>query len=268
MKNISEYLASLSYPGRTIMIGNLSDGTQVIAYALMGRSSNSQNRILVFENGRIKTKLFRSDIASDTKWTLYDAVIFTKGNWVISNGDHGEKIANAIEEGIELDQAIVKLSYEDDTCSTPRIAGILNSETGDYTLAIVRKKGEEAERIAWYYKPFNGYGRIIHTYVGDGGTETFDSDPVTVSLKDFGTFEDLWDSLDENTRISLFTAENDSYNIKNKHRIIERNRIFDRPYERKLWRIYGPETTNKKLMNAQKAIQAKLSRIEVGHEEE
>ncbi len=263
MKSISEYLAPLAYPGRTIMVGNLSDGTQVIAYALMGRSRNSQNRVLVFENGKVSTSLFEPDEKADTQWTLYDAVVPVGEKFVVANGDHSLVLAEALEKGKDFEDALVDLTYEGDSAATPRIAAVLDSDSGNYSLILISKDGEETSRIVWNYQPINGYGRIIHTYTGDGGTETFTGNPEMVSLPDEELLQEMWDSLDEENRVSLFVVQGDDGQIINKNAEERRNRIFDRPLERKLWRIFGPETCNRKLMNQQRTIQAKLNRIPV-----
>ena len=47
-KCIKEELGSNSYPGRGIIIGKSEDGTKAVtAYFIMGRSSNSRNRVFV-----------------------------------------------------------------------------------------------------------------------------------------------------------------------------------------------------------------------------
>ena len=46
--SLSEELKNNSYPGRGIVIGKSADGkTAVTAYFIMGRSSNSRNRVFV-----------------------------------------------------------------------------------------------------------------------------------------------------------------------------------------------------------------------------
>ena len=48
MISIEKELKENSYPGRGIIVGRSEDGTKaVIAYFIMGRSSNSRNRIFV-----------------------------------------------------------------------------------------------------------------------------------------------------------------------------------------------------------------------------
>lgn len=263
VKNISDYLAPLTYPGRTIMVGNLSDGTQVIAYALMGRSKNSQNRVLVFEDGKVSTDLFEYDENAETEWTLYDAVVPVKESIVVANGNHSVDIADGIENGEEIENTLIRLTYEGDACATPRIAAVLDTETGKYSLILISKDGEETSRIMWTYQPMNGYGRIIHTYTGEGGTECFTGNPVTVALPDRNLLESIWGSLDKDNRVSLFVVQGDDGQIINRNEETRRNRIFDRPLERKMWRLLGPETCNRKLMNQQRAIQARLRRVPV-----
>ena len=56
-QNLYELLGSKSYPGRGIVIGRSADGKYaVIAYFMMGRSSNSRNRIFVAERDGLRTK--------------------------------------------------------------------------------------------------------------------------------------------------------------------------------------------------------------------
>lgn len=51
-KKLAEEIGATSYPGRGIVIGLTPDGKKAaIAYFIMGRSSNSRNRVFV-EEGR------------------------------------------------------------------------------------------------------------------------------------------------------------------------------------------------------------------------
>ena len=48
-KSLAEELKNNAYPGRGIVIGKTPDGKKAVtAYFIMGRSSNSRNRIFVF----------------------------------------------------------------------------------------------------------------------------------------------------------------------------------------------------------------------------
>ena len=50
MLSLANELAENAYPGRGIVIGKSADGTKAVtAYFIMGRSSNSRNRIFAVE---------------------------------------------------------------------------------------------------------------------------------------------------------------------------------------------------------------------------
>ena len=52
-------LAKSAYPGRGIVIGVSEDGKKAVtAYFIMGRSSNSRNRVFVTEGEGIRTEAF------------------------------------------------------------------------------------------------------------------------------------------------------------------------------------------------------------------
>ena len=56
-RNLVELIAHNSYPGRGICVGRTADGTHAaIAYFIMGRSSNSRNRIFVEDGEGIRTE--------------------------------------------------------------------------------------------------------------------------------------------------------------------------------------------------------------------
>ena len=57
MISIEKELKENSYPGRGIIVGRSEDGTNaVIAYFIMGRSSNSRNRIFVEDGECLEIK--------------------------------------------------------------------------------------------------------------------------------------------------------------------------------------------------------------------
>ena len=54
-KNLYKFLAGNEYPGRGIVIGMSPDGDKaMIAYWIMGRSSNSRNRVFEAISGGIR----------------------------------------------------------------------------------------------------------------------------------------------------------------------------------------------------------------------
>ncbi len=59
VRNLAEELKNNEYPGRGIVIGRTADGKKAVtAYFIMGRSSNSRNRIFAEEGEGIRTQAF------------------------------------------------------------------------------------------------------------------------------------------------------------------------------------------------------------------
>ena len=55
-KNLNKFLAGNDYPGRGIVLGQSPDGEKAyVAYWIMGRSSNSRNRVFEPIPGGIRT---------------------------------------------------------------------------------------------------------------------------------------------------------------------------------------------------------------------
>lgn len=57
--SLEQELKSNAYPGRGIVIGRTPDGTHAVtAYFIMGRSTNSRNRVFVEDGEGIRTQAF------------------------------------------------------------------------------------------------------------------------------------------------------------------------------------------------------------------
>ena len=90
-------------------------------------------------------------------------------------------------------------------------SGILYPETGEYTLSILKAEtpdGARCRRNFYNYEPEAGTAHLIHTYEHDGSPlPSFCGEPVRIALNapDAETLaEEIWTSLDENNRVSLF----------------------------------------------------------------
>lgn len=204
---IGEYLKDNKYPGRILIGGTACDGKPIIAYAITGRSEKSRNRILISENGYLRTQLL-SDKTEGDELTIYRASWDIPGYKIVANGSHGEEIASSLSEGKSLLEALDKLSPEPDSAATPRIALVADCSDGTYSLAIVRNDAEgNIERIVWKYQNTPGFGHIIHTYDNDGEPlPSFSSDPAVInlldSLSDFS--KELWNALDKDNRVGMY----------------------------------------------------------------
>ena len=83
-----EYLQSVDYPGRIVAAGWDEDGRQMAFYAITGRSENSRNRILVSENGCIRTKAYDESKLTDPSLVIYAASKCIDDCLIVTNGDH------------------------------------------------------------------------------------------------------------------------------------------------------------------------------------
>ena len=75
MLSLAKELSSNAYPGRGIVIGKTKDGKKAVtAYFIMGRSSNSRNRVFVTEGEGIRTEAFDPSKLEDPSHIIYAPV--------------------------------------------------------------------------------------------------------------------------------------------------------------------------------------------------
>lgn len=221
---LESYLKGNSYPGRFLLAGNTLDGEIIAAYAIMGRSANSRNRIFSLENGVLKTLPFDESKVEDPSLIIYNAGLTAEGHFILTNGDQTDTIKETLEEGKSLAEALSKRTYEPDSPNyTSRISALFNLEKKRASLSIIRKRGEETERIIWDYPTTRGSAHVIHTYEGDGNPlPAFSGDPkqfaVPSDLKELS--ELLWSSLNEENRISLYVRVGSEEIIINRNEVV------------------------------------------------
>lgn len=211
---LDTYLKGNDYPGRGIVVGRSSDGgSAVIAYFIMGRSENSRNRIFVQEDGVLKTKLFDVSRITNEELIIYSALRILESKTIVSNGDHTDTIYDYLLLGKSLKDAVGSRTYEPDAPNfTPRIAAVIDTATEPYFEMSIIKKSEgsdEAERETYCYSDLTpGVARIIHTYGQSGKVlKPFYGAPKEVEIQG-GLYEfstNLWESLNSENKISLFT---------------------------------------------------------------
>ncbi len=220
---IADYFSQRKYPGRVIIAGNTNDKKPVLAYAIMGRSENSRNRVFSFtEDGCLKTSAYDEEKLENPENIIYTAMKQCGKYVVLTNGNQTDLICHTIENGGTFQEAVMQMSYESDEPNyTSRIAALFDEENNTYNLAIARKEGGGCTRIIYTYPLQAGYGHCIHTYLESDGDllPPFTKDPERFEMD--GTLEELanelWYSLDEENRISLFVQVGDEMTILNKN---------------------------------------------------
>lgn len=201
-----------SYPGRGIIIGASQNGEfAVTAYFIMGRSVNSRNRLFEKTKDGIRTKAIDPSKLIDPSLIIYNPVRKIENNLIVTNGDQTDTIYDFISKDNSFETALASRCYEPDAPSfTPRISGMLtfNKATFSYKLSILKKNNDTCMRCFYCYEaPTNGVGHLIHTYEGDGNPiPSFCGEPRNFSVcNDINDFsKELWDSLDNDNRVSLY----------------------------------------------------------------
>ena len=222
MADLEKILREVSYPGRGITIGRSADGKKaVIAYFIMGRSSNSRNRVFVTEGDGIRTEAFDPSKMEDPSLIIYAPVRVLGNKTIVTNGDQTDTIY-----------------FEPDAPNyTPRISGVLHVEAGKYNFAMSILKSDDGDPSAClrqtfaYENPAAGQGRFISTYRGDGNPlPSFAGEPVKLAFADdftadIDTFAGrIWDALNEDNKVSLFVRFIDIETGAAESRIINKNK--------------------------------------------
>lgn len=215
MLSLEKELSENSYPGRGIVIGVSEDGkSAVTAYFIMGRSSNSRNRIFVSEGFGIRTQAFDESKLEDPSLIIYSPVRVLGNDTIVTNGDQTDTVYDGMSKGQTFEQSLRCRQFEpDEPNCTPRISGILHVENGtfDYSMSILKSNnGNPAanNRYTFSYEfPVAGEGHFIHTYMHDGNPlPSFEGEPKWVKIS--GSIDEftnmLWTNLNEDNKVSLF----------------------------------------------------------------
>ncbi len=235
MISISEELKSNSYPGRGIIIGRTPDGKKAVAaYFIMGRSENSRNRIFVEDGQGIRTQAFDPAKLADPSLIIYAPVRVLGNKTIVTNGDQTDTIYEGMDKQMTFEQCLRCREYEPDAPNfTPRISGIMHIEDGgyNYAMSILKKsEGDTASCCRYtfaYENPTAGEGHFIHTYMGDGNPlPSFEGEPKRIEIgASIDAFTDLlWESLNEDNKVSLFVRYIDIATKETETRIVNKNR--------------------------------------------
>ena len=228
-----ELIQGNSYVGRGIVIGKTPDASRaVIAYFIMGRSENSRNRVFAEEDGVLYTRPFDESKVADPSLIIYAAMRSFDNKLIVTNGDQTDTIYNGLAAGKSFGQALESRQFEPDAPNlTPRISGMLNFDNNDFTYQMCILKSADPEgtacsRYLFSYPALPGLGHFIHTYVCDGSPiPTFQGEPERMAIPDDAEefTRRLWNSLDENNRISLYVRTVDLKTGAVENRLINKN---------------------------------------------
>lgn len=232
IKSLASELNTNSYPGRGIVVGKSANGKKaVIAYFIMGRSVNSRNRIFEpNDRGGIRTKAFDESKMEDPSLIIYNPVLKLDGKTIVTNGDQTDTIYDFMQEGKCYRHALNTREFEPDAPNyTPRISAVLKPD-GDYNMSILKSNMGKPQCLRFYfeYPADAGLGHFIHTYKCDGNPiPSYEGEPTPVAVgnDDIDAWTDMiWDNLNEDNKVSLFTRYIDLQTGEEETRIVNKNK--------------------------------------------
>ena len=230
---IFENLKSNSYPGRGVMIGKSACGRYAVtAYFIMGRSVNSRNRVFVEDGEGLRTEAYDPALLYDPSLVIYSPVRVLGGYTIVTNGDQTDTVYDYLRDGKSFEDALRTRTFEPDPpIYTPRVSGLIAISDGDltYKLSILKSTDGDpasAQRFFFDYESKAGLGHFIHTYKCNGDPiPSFEGEPTPVKLS--GDIDELtkklWESLDEDNKVSLFVRYIDLESGKTETRIVNKN---------------------------------------------
>ncbi|MCQ2250289.1 MAG: IMP cyclohydrolase [Bacteroidales bacterium] len=234
IESLAQELSKTTYPGRGIVIGKSKCGKYAVtAYFIMGRSTNSRNRVFVEEGEGIRTEAFDPSKLEDPSLIIYAPVRVQGNNTIVTNGDQTDTIYDLMNEQQTFEMSLRGRQFEPDGPNyTPRISGIMNVCNGKYNFYMSILKSDEGRpesncRYTFSYdNPIAGEGRFIHTYMQDGNPlPSFEGEPQRVTID--GNIDEftktVWESLNADNKVSLFTRFINIETGKYETRIINKN---------------------------------------------
>ena len=139
-----------------------------------------------------------------------------------------------MDRQLTFEQSLRSREFEPDGPNfTPRISGIMHIERGGFNFAMSILKSDAGNpdsclRFTYAYEnPTPGTGRFIHTYMHDGNPlPSFEGEPKPVEIS--GEIDEftqmLWNSLNEENKVSLFVRFIDIESGAWESRIVNKNK--------------------------------------------
>jgi len=169
----------------------------------------------------------------DPSLIIYAPVRVLGNKTIVTNGDQTDTIYDGMDNQLTFEQSLRSREFEPDGPNyTPRISGVMHIEGGRYHYAMSILKSNHGDASSCvrntfaYETPLAGEGHFIHTYMHDGNPlPSFEGEPKRVAIEgDIDSFSAmLWDSLNEDNKVSLFVRFIDIETGKYETRIINKN---------------------------------------------
>ena len=208
MQELVEILRNNPYPGRGIVVGK-----DCVYYWIMGRSTNSRNRIFSLTEDGIQTEAFKPELLEDPSLIIYHPVRTMGDALVVTNGDQTDTI---VEKGSFREGCMAREFEPDAPNFTPRISAIVNAD-GSFELSILKHQdnGHCLREFFAYEAANEGVGYFISTYDGDGNPlPTFSGEPREVKL---AGADEVCAALNADNKVSMYANVGGTVTLFNKH---------------------------------------------------
>lgn len=213
-----DHIQNNTYPGRGIVVGKDTNNNSVIVYWIMGRSTNSRNRIFVNNGYIVSTEPKDPKLVEDPSLIVYNAMRDTENYMIVTNGSQTDTIYEQLVNGRNFIESLSSVDFEPDAPNyTPRISAVVSKHTGNVDICVIsRNHTGQSDRKFYSYSDIEpGIGYCVTTYLGDGDPlPSFNLDPILLPLED-NIKETYWNALNTDNRISLMTRVNDEVSIIN-----------------------------------------------------
>ncbi len=207
MTDFLAFLKNNPYPGRGIAVGK-----DRVYYFIMGRSENSRNRIFSLTEDGIRTEAYDASKMKDPSLIIYHPVRSMGSDLIVTNGNQ----TDTIRDMGDFRAALATREYEPDEPNwTPRISAICHAD-GSFELSILKHVDGRCLRCFYSYEGCDeGRGYFISTYQGDGSPlPSFSGEPLQIDMPEP---EEVWEALNKDNKVSLYTNVNGEVKLFNKH---------------------------------------------------
>ena len=207
MTDFLAFLKNNPYPGRGIAVGK-----DRVYYFIMGRSENSRNRIFSLTEDGIRTEAYDPSKMRDPSLIIYHPVRSMGDDLIVTNANQ----TDTIRDMGDFRAALATREYEPDEPNwTPRISAICHAD-GSFELSILKHVDGRCLRCFYSYEGCDeGKGYFISTYQGDGSPlPSFSGEPLSIDMPEP---EEVWEALNKDNKVSLYTNVKGEVKLFNKH---------------------------------------------------
>jgi IMP cyclohydrolase len=200
-ESFQDFLERNAYPGRGLAIG-LDDADRATAlYWVTGRSTASRQRRAHISGADVMIGPASEEDGAHLHPLLhYRALRTTALGVIVGNGSHVTDIAETVAQGEPFAAALAAHDSEPDPpIHTPRIAGMIETQTGSVWVGCARRSdiGHGTEHLVMHARTPPGFALGLTTYASDGEQVEIDARPQWVRLPtDAPPMDVLWQLLD------------------------------------------------------------------------